>query len=234
MAQSIFQQIGNDVRRLPLLHDTTSSYAAIAAMLANRLRTAGNQANADAAWSNAQRAIVNIALRQYQQWQPEGHVGRSELLAFSDRGLSFIYDVAFGGPGHKTIGRLVLVYSFSKYQPPSTRDNRYHAASPAREGLQKGHAIGHAGGGFEGGPNYFPQAAELNQRRHAWPYGTLWRSIEEYLAANPDKFAFVRPLYRGQADTDEPSHVEFGLIDPSSQTRVTEFPNTALHAGSSP
>lgn len=70
----------------------------------------------------------------------------------------------------------------------------------------------------------------MNQRRHAWPYGSLWRSIEEYLAANGGRFAFVRLIYSGGADTDEPTHIEFGLIDPDAQVRVTEFPNTALRA----
>ena len=234
MGQTVFQQIGHEVRRLPLLRDTTSTYAGIAATLTQRLRTASNPAAANAAWSNAQRALRNIALRQYIQWKPERYAGKSQILSFDDRGLSFLYDVAFGSRGQNAFGRLVLVHSFFSYQPPSTRDNSYHRSFPEREGFQKGHAIGHAGGGFEGGPNYFPQVQELNQRRKQWPYGSLWRSIEEYLANNEGKFAFVRPIYREKNDTDEPSHVEFGLIDPSLQTRVTEFPNTTLRGATTP
>lgn len=169
MDQTIFQRIGHDVRRLPLLRDTTSSYAGIASTLTQRLRAATSDAAADAAWGNAQRALKNIALRQYVAWEPEGHAGRSQVLGFEDRGLSFLYDVASPGGGQKAFGRLILVHSFSKYQPSSTRDNKHHRSYPEREGAQKGHAIGHAGGGFEGGPNYFPQLPELNQRRERWP-----------------------------------------------------------------
>jgi len=231
MELDIFQRIGHDVRRLPLLRDTTSTYAGIASMLTNRLKAGETGATADAAWSNAHRAIENIAPRQYMQWQPAGYSEKSQITGIRDRKLRFLYDVAFGSQGQNTIGRLILAYSTSENPGPGTRDSSYHAGYPAREGFQKGHAISHAGGGYEGGANYFPQLPEVNQRRHAWPYGSLWRSIEECLAAEDGRFAFVRPIYRDTQDTDEPSHIEYGLLIPGAQTRVTEFPNTALRNG---
>ena len=83
MELDIFQRIGHDVRRLPLLRDTTSTYAGIASMLTNRLKAGETGATADAAWSNAHRAIENIALRQYMQWQPAGYSEKSQITGIS-------------------------------------------------------------------------------------------------------------------------------------------------------
>src|SRR3954468_1304288 len=95
----------------------------------------------------------------------------TDLLEFSDGAFDVLFDV-----GHELT---VLMHGLSWSTPPNTRDNSYHRGFPARAGFDKGHAMAHAQGGREGGPNYFPQAPRVNRRLS--PLGGLWRDIESYL-----------------------------------------------------
>jgi hypothetical protein len=101
------------------------------------------------------------------------------------------------------------MHGLSQSALPNSRDRNYHRGLPGRAGFDKGHAMSHAQGGREGGPNYFPQAPRVNRRLS--PLGALWRDIESYLAANPGLFCFVRLAYPRVTSTDVPDEVEYGV-----------------------
>jgi len=138
----------------------------------------------------------------------------TDLLQFSDGAFDVLFDAA-----HELT---VLMHGLSQLTPPNTRDDSYHRGFPARAGFDKGHAIAHAHGGREGGPNYFPQAPRVNRRLS--PLGRLWRDIESYLAANPGLYSFVRLVYPVRVSTDVPVEVEYGVAA-EGQFRVLVFPN---------
>jgi hypothetical protein len=70
-----------------------------------------------------------------------------DLLEFSDG----VFDALFDAANERT----VLMHGLSRQAPPNSRDTSYHRSFPGRAGFDKGHAISHAQGGREGGPNYF-------------------------------------------------------------------------------
>ncbi|WBH16705.1 hypothetical protein [Sphingomonas radiodurans] len=141
----------------------------------------------------------------------------AQLYTFSDRGVSFLFDMVRQ--------RAVLIWATSRLVPANSRDNNYHAGYPsAGTNRDKGHAISHAQGGFEGGPNYFPQARRLNQSRSA--NGKLWRAIERHFSANPGESAFVRLIYASGNDGDVPDEVEYLLLPMTGQYRAVIFPNS--------
>ncbi len=124
-----------------------------------------------------EQAVVDLAARLH--WQSSGP--DTELLMFSDGANDCLFDA--------TNKRTVLMYGRSKTTPANSRETPYHQGySRAGDGYEKGHAISHAQGGLEGGPNYFKQKRTVNQRRSA--AGNLWRDIETYLATNAGVFAF--------------------------------------------
>jgi hypothetical protein len=64
--------------------------------------------------------------------------------------------------------------------PPNSRDQNYHRGFPGRTGFDKGHAMSHAQGGREGGPNYFRPAShyislKFSPQRRTARYG--WDSL---------------------------------------------------------
>jgi hypothetical protein len=138
----------------------------------------------------------------------------TDLLEFSDGAFDVLFDAA-----HELT---VLMHGLSRSTPPNTRDDSYHRGFPARAGFDKGHAMAHAQGGREGGPNYFPQAPRVNRRLS--PLGGLWRDIESYLAMNPGLYCFVRLVYPAGISTDVPVEVEYGVAA-EEQFRVVVFPN---------
>jgi len=79
-----------------------------------------------------------------------------DLLEFSDGAFDVLFDAA-----HELT---ILMHGLSRPTPPSSRDKNYHRGFPGRAGFDKGHAMSHAQGGREGGPNYFLQAPRVNQR----------------------------------------------------------------------
>ncbi|MFF5296023.1 hypothetical protein [Paractinoplanes globisporus] len=154
--------------------------------------------------------IVDVSADLYRaEVEPPTH-----LLEFSDGAFDVLFDAA-----HELT---VLMHGLSRLTPANTRDNNYHRGFPARAGFDKGHAMAHAQGGREGGPNYFPQAPRVNRRLS--PLGGLWRDIESYLAATPGLYCFVRLAYPVGVSTDVPAEVEYGVaVD--GQFRVVVFPN---------
>jgi hypothetical protein len=138
----------------------------------------------------------------------------TDLLEFSDGAFDVLFDAA-----HELT---VLLHGLSRSTSPNTRDDSYHRGFPARVGFDKGHAMAHAQGGREGGPNYFPQAPRVNRRLS--PLGGLWGDIESYLAANPGRYCFVRLVYPAGISTDVPVEVEYGVAA-EGQLRVVVFPN---------
>jgi hypothetical protein len=155
-------------------------------------------------------AVVDVAADLYRaEVDPP-----TELLEFSDGAFDVLFDAA-----HELT---VLMHGLSRSTLPNTRDDSYHRGFPARAGFDKGHAMAHAQGGREGGPNYFPQAPRVNQRLS--PLGGLWRDIESYLAANPGLYCFVRLVYPAGVSTDVPVEVEYGVAA-EGQFRVVVFPN---------
>jgi hypothetical protein len=154
--------------------------------------------------------VVDVAAGLYRQ-----EVGPpTELLEFSDGAFDVLFDAA-----HELT---VLMHGLSRSTPPNTRDDSYHRGFPARAGFDKGHAMAHAQGGREGGPNYFPQASRINRRLS--PLGNLWRDIESYLASNPGLYCFVRLAYPAGVSTDVPVEVEYGVAA-EGHLRVIVFPN---------
>lgn len=147
--------------------------------------------------------VVDVAAELYRD-QADLPV---ELLEFSDG----VFDVLFDAAHELTI----LMHGLSRSTPPNSRDQNYHRGFPGRAGYDKGHAMSHAQGGREGGPNYFPQAPRVNRRLS--PMGTLWRDIESYLAANPGLFCFVRLAYPRGTSTDVPAEVEYGVHNLGAQ-----------------
>jgi len=128
------------------------------------------------------------------------------------------FDVLFDAAQELT----VLMHGLSRRTPPNSRDGSYHRGFPARPGFDKGHAMAHAQGGREGGPNYFPQAPRVNRRLS--PLGGLWRDIQSYLASNPGLYCFVRLAYPPGLTTDIPMEVEYG-VGVEGQFRVVVFPS---------
>jgi len=124
--------------------------------------------------------------------------------------------------------RTVLMHGLSRQAPPNSRDTSYHRGFPGRAGFDKGHAMSHAQGGREGGPNYFPQAARVNRRLS--PAGALWRDIESYLAGQPGLFCFVRLVYPVGSSTDVRSEAEYGVAA-GGQFRVGDLPEYVIFTG---
>ena len=156
-------------------------------------------------------AVVDVAAELYRD-QADPPV---ELLEFSDGAFDVLFDAA-----HELT---ILMHGLSRSTPPNTRDRNYHRGFPGRAGFDKGHAMSHAQGGREGGPNYFLQAPRVNRRLSST--GALWRDIESYLAANPGLFCFVRLAYPRGTSTDVPAEVEYGVMA-EGQFRTVIFPNS--------
>lgn len=207
MSDSLAERID---RELASSHEVRSGIAAYAAIL-SRYEKATRMDAASAAL-DLRSSVVGLAARLHRR-----SAGRDvELLMFSDGANECLFDA--------TNERTVLMYGLSKSTPPNTRDKRYHDSFPrAGDGFDKGHALSHAQGGRDGGPNYFKQKRSVNQRRSA--AGHLWRDIETYLAANAGVFAFVRLIYAPHQRGEMPYEVEYGVLAGQSQFRVVVFPN---------
>jgi hypothetical protein len=156
------------------------------------------------------QVVVDVAAKLYgDQASPP-----VELLEFSDGAFDVLFDAA-----HELT---ILMHGLSQSTLPNSRDRNYHRGFPGRAGFDKGHAMSHAQGGRDGGPNYFLQAPRVNRRLS--PLGALWRDIESYLAANPGLFCFVRLAYPRETSTDVPAEVEYGVMA-ERQFRTVIFPN---------
>jgi hypothetical protein len=155
--------------------------------------------------------VVDVAAELYRE-RADPPVN---LLEFSDGAFDVLFDAA-----HELT---VLMHGLSRLTPPNSRDKNYHRGFPGRAGFDKGHAMSHAQGGREGGPNYFPQAPRVNRRLS--PLGKLWRDIESHLAANPGLFCFVRLAYPRGNPTDVPTEAEYGIMA-EGQFRTVIFPNS--------
>ena len=142
--------------------------------------------------------------------------GSPELLTFSDGANECLFDY--------TNERTVIMWGRSRTVPPNSRDNSYHGGYPrAGDGYDKGHALSHAQGGLEGGPNYFKQRATVNRRLSET--GHLWRDIETFLAANAGVLAFVRLIYAPGDLGEKPANVEYDVLAGRGQFRSVIFPN---------
>ena len=155
--------------------------------------------------------VVDVAAELYRELADPP----VELLEFSDGAFDVLFDAA-----HELT---ILMHGLSRPTPPNSRDKNYHRGFPGRAGFDKGHAMSHAQGGREGGPNYFLQAPRVNRRLSQ--LGMLWRDIESYLAANPGLFCFVRLAYPRGTPTDVPTEAEYGIMA-EGQFRTVIFPNS--------
>ena len=207
MSSSVIDRIDKELSSSTVVRSGMSAYATIMKRyqrLANRDRAAADR--------QLEEAIVDLAARQYRQSSSRN----TELLMFSDGANDCLFDA--------TNERTVLMYGRSKTTPPNSRDTPYHQGYPrAGDDYDKGHALSHAQGGLEGGPNYFKQKRSVNQRRSG--AGNLWRDIETYLAANVGVFAFVRLIYRPGETSEVPFEAEYGILNGPGQFRVVIFPN---------
>ena len=207
MSNSVLDRIDQELSTSTVVRSGMSAYASILKRyqrLAKRDRAAADR--------QLEEAIVDLAARLYRQSSSQN----TELLMFSDGANDCLFDA--------TNERTVLMYGRSKTTPPNSRDTPYHQGYPrAGDGYDKGHALSHAQGGLEGGPNYFKQKRSVNQRRSG--AGNLWRDIETYLAANAGVFAFVRLIYRHGETGEMPFEAEYGILNGPGQFRVVIFPN---------
>jgi hypothetical protein len=204
---AIIDRIDQELGSSTAVRSGMSAYAVIQDAYKRRAKT-----DRSAAERELVRAVVDLAAGLYRQ-----SVGQeTELLMFGDGANDCLFDA--------TNERTVLMYGHSRATPPNSRDNSYHQGYPrAGDGYDKGHALSHAQGGLEGGPNYFKQRRSVNQRRSA--AGNLWRDIETYLAANAGVFAFVRLIYAAGDTGERPREAEYGILNGQGQFRVVIFPN---------
>lgn len=187
-AASIVERIDSALAAIPGLQSGTEAYLPFL------------PGDAEQSTARALRdAVVDLAAERYRAL-----VSDAEIVELHDGAFDVLFDLA--------AERTILVHGLSQATAPRTRDERYHRGFPARAGYDKGHAMAHAQGGREGGPNYFPQAPGVNRR--LTPAGHLWRDIETYLAANPGLFCFVRLLYPQDVPTDIPEQMEYGILSP--------------------
>lgn len=204
MANTITHTIDHAIESIPGVRSGAGAYGAL---IAEHKR---NRGSSDARQKLIE-GLVELAAARYRL----DTSGEAELVEFDDRGLHFLFDL--------TLERTILVHSLSRKVTPNSRDNPYHKGSPRHEGFEKGHAMAHAQGGFEGGANYFPQRAKMN--RAIAPMGKLWRAIEMHLASNAGLLAFVRLIY-AKGDTGiTPREVEYGLLNGPDQFRAVLFSN---------
>lgn len=207
MSDGIFQRIDAELEASIMVRSGISAYAHIESEYEKLAKT--SRANADA-W--VVDAVVNLAAGLYRQTSGLD----TELLTFNDGANDCLFDA--------TNERTVLMYGRSRRTAPNSRDSAYHRGYPrAGDGYDKGHALSHAQGGVDGGPNYFKQKRTVNQRRSA--AGHLWRDIETFLAANEGVFAFVRFIYKSGETGEMPFEVEYGILNGPGQFRVVVFPN---------
>lgn len=202
---SIFQRIDQALGSVAGVESGLPDYANMLARLGRSRLKPGERLAA------LRAGVVDIAAEHYL-----ATLGRRvELFEFNDGAFDYLFDA--------TLERSVLAHGLSRSTPPNSRDAAYHKGYPRREGYEKGHAMAHAQGGREGGPNYFPQRAALNRRLSG--RGQLWRDIETWLAANPGAYAFVRMIYAPGANTDVPMKLEYGLLNHARQFRAVIFSN---------
>jgi hypothetical protein len=201
-SRSLIARIDRAFADLPEIRPGTELYL-------RRLATGGWSAG-EPPQEELRQVVVDVAAELYRD-QATPPV---ELLEFSDGS----FDVLFDAAQELTI----LMHGLSQSTLPNSRDMNYHRGFPGRAGFDKGHAMSHAQGGREGGPNYFPHAPRVNRRLS--PLGALWRDIESYLAANPGLFCFVRLAYGRGTATDVPAEVEYGIMA-DRQFRAVIFPN---------
>ncbi len=189
------------------LQDGISAYAKLLDRFEKGARTDAGAAKADLL-----RDFVGLTVRRYRR-----ATGRNvELFLFSDGANQCLFD--------GTNERTVLMFGITRTVPPNSRDNSYHNAFPrAGAGDDRGHALSHAQGGLEGGPNYFKQNRLVNRRGAA--LGDLWRDIETYLSANAGLMAFVRLIYARGNTTERPDEVEYSVMNGKAQFRSVIFPN---------
>jgi hypothetical protein len=189
------------------LRDGISAYAKLLDRFETESRTKPATARA-----NLQGDFVDLTACRYRRAASRN----VELFLFSDGANQCLFDA--------TNERTVLMFGITRAIAPNTRDSSYHRGYPtAGSGDDKGHALSHAQGGLEGGPNYFKQSRLVNRRLSA--VGNLWRDIETYLSANAGLLAFVRLVYaRGNA-TERPDEVEYSLMNGKRQFRSVIFPN---------
>jgi hypothetical protein len=171
----------------------------------------GGEVNDPAALARLREGLVALAAARYRG----ATAGRTELVEFDDRGISFLFDCA--------LERAVLIHGISAPAAPNSRDTSYHRGFvPMPPGYDKGHAAARGQGGFEGGPNYFPQLRSVNQRRSE--RGNLWRDIEDYVRRHAGMFFCVRLIYARPNRGWMPEEVEYGVLD-GGRLRAVIFPN---------
>ncbi|MHA7061405.1 hypothetical protein [Azospirillum argentinense] len=168
----------------------------------------------------AEHKLIDTMIRLAMKMHCRSLGKEVDFLVFSDGANECLFDA----DNQLT----VMMFGKTREIAANTRDNAYHNGYPrAGDGLDKGHALSHAQGGLEGGPNYFRQLRSVNQGRS--DAGKLWRAIETYLAANAGILAFVRLIYdqgvRNEKASDQPTQVEYTVMAGRNQFRSVIFPN---------
>ena len=203
----ILARIDTDLASNPMLRSRYSAYAALIDAYDKAVIRRPKEAAALLI-----RRMVSIAADTYCREVS----ATPELSSFTDGANMCLFDC--------TNKRTVMMWGTSREVAPNTRDNSYHAGYPrAGDDYDKGHALSHAQGGIEGGPNYFKQRATVNRRLSET--GHLWRDIETFMAVNAGLLAFVRLLYAKGDLGEKPVNVEYSILAGPGQFRSVIFPN---------
>lgn len=203
----ILDRIDTALATIPSLRSGLPAYAALIDAFEKHAAR-----DAEQAAETLTEEMVEIAAGTYR----DSTRGETELLRFFDGANMCLFDLK-----HQ---RTVMMWGVSKPVAPNSRDVGYHAGYPrAGDGYDKGHALSHAQGGLEGGPNYFKQKATVNRRLS--PEGNVWRDIETFMAANAGLRAFVRLIYLPNNTSEKPANVEYNILTGRQQFRSVIFPN---------
>ena len=135
-------------------------------------------------------------------------------------------------PRHPTMeARLVVAIGRSAPRMPKRDDARLSrwAGKTLKDaygpGWDRGHFIAYCMGGIVDGfeVNVFVQRRSLNRGWKSHPRARLYRTMEDYCAANTGTFCFSWPIYCDE--TAKPTFVELGILKPDNNLWVECFDN---------
>lgn len=146
--------------------------------------------------------------------------GERDIRAFSVGAFTWLWDATPSPGADEPDNRLIGVYGRSDPSDAARDESRIRGfPSPQRDNEQavhRGHGAAHSIGGADEGFNLFGQSAAVN-------IGARWRSMEKYCADNPGTFMFMRAIYSD--DSDQPSGLEYGVVQSDGTIHVEYFDN---------
>lgn len=146
--------------------------------------------------------------------------GERDIRAFTVGTFTWMWDATASPGADEPDNRLIGVHGRSAPSNTVRDESRIRGfPSPQRDNerpVHRGHGAAHSIGGADEGFNLFGQSAAVN-------IGARWRSMEKYCAENPGTFMFMRAIYSD--DSDQPSGLEYGIVEPDGRIHVEYFDN---------